>query len=348
MANNVLFKQGTQEKYDALAEKNPNALYWLTDTQRLYRGDTLYGTGKAASATVDGLLSAEDKRKLDALVNVSISEESGNQLGEKVDGLYVPAPPEYTVEKQPGQNTYRLKRSVDGADEYIGDEINIPTDLVIQSGSLEVVEMPDIPYEGAVIGDRYLDLVLNDPNADHIYIPLDGLIGDYIAGDGIAITDGSIAVSISDEAANGLKFADGKLALDLATQDTAGAMSATDKRYLDGLGALLDEKVCGLVEDTSGTSSLTNTANGAGMTFAHIDRTLSFIGTKDGGAGGVNGLFYAIDGDTGVGTRLVMTRDGLYYTKGVSGAAYSEQDELVTRRDLDDIEAGTIYWNTME
>ena len=70
---NVLFKFGTQAEFDALTSKNENALYWLTDTQRLYRGNVLFAVGKDATVASAGLLSAEDKAKLDALVVGSIT-----------------------------------------------------------------------------------------------------------------------------------------------------------------------------------------------------------------------------------------------------------------------------------
>ena len=38
MATPVVFKIGTRAQYNALQEKNPNALYFLTDTKEIYRG----------------------------------------------------------------------------------------------------------------------------------------------------------------------------------------------------------------------------------------------------------------------------------------------------------------------
>lgn len=52
---NVLFKTGTRAQFDALATKNESTLYWLTDTQELYKGDVRYGVGTAnASSVVSG------------------------------------------------------------------------------------------------------------------------------------------------------------------------------------------------------------------------------------------------------------------------------------------------------
>lgn len=108
---NVLFYFGTQAKYDALAEYNDLALYFITDTQRLYRGSKLYAVGTEASAAASGLLSAEGYQKLQALIaggstsvltpsdstikiadgkiGVQVSGNEGNLLEVRDDGLFV-------------------------------------------------------------------------------------------------------------------------------------------------------------------------------------------------------------------------------------------------------------------
>lgn len=62
----VGFLVGTQAEYDA-SSKDQYTLYWITDTKRLYKGSVLYGVGAEATQAAAGLLSAEDKRKLDAI-----------------------------------------------------------------------------------------------------------------------------------------------------------------------------------------------------------------------------------------------------------------------------------------
>ena len=64
---NVIFKVGTKDLFDALEQKDTNTLYWLEDVQELYKGNLLFATGKTASQTAAGLMSAEDKVKLDNL-----------------------------------------------------------------------------------------------------------------------------------------------------------------------------------------------------------------------------------------------------------------------------------------
>lgn len=111
---NVIFKQGTRAQYDAIAAKDVNTLYWLTDTQELFKGEVLYGKGAEATALASGLMSAADKAKLDSLasggaigltavdasvilgsddngttIGVQVSKSEGNALELKEDGLFV-------------------------------------------------------------------------------------------------------------------------------------------------------------------------------------------------------------------------------------------------------------------
>lgn len=212
MPNNVIFKKGTSEQFQVIEQKDVSTLYWLEDTQELYNGDKLYGTGKEATAQKAGLMSAADKAKLDSMtgeggianlapvdasvviaagedttaIGVQLSEEEGNAIELKTDGLFVGAPeavnvPEYAIEKMAQSSegavaSYRLKRTLNGDVTYPGDVIDIPKDMVIQSGSLKVVEEANVPYEGAEIGDPYIDLVLNNATSSHIYIPMKGII----------------------------------------------------------------------------------------------------------------------------------------------------------------------------
>lgn len=269
MATNVRFYfTNDLAKYTALETKDPYALYFVeTDDgyRALYKGENLIAKGNEATATVSGLMSAADKAKLDALVEsgaagyvaadgsiviednsikVAISAEAGNALSLKSDGLFVGATasasvPEYSIEKQESADagnaaTYKLKVTIDGVDSYVGDAINIPSDLVISSGVLDTVAEADVPYVGAVVGDPFLDLTLSNAAADHIYIPVKGLVDVYKAGEGLQEVDGTFSVKLGSET-NGLHFVDGALNLALATSTTAGALSAVDKAFIDSI-----------------------------------------------------------------------------------------------------------------
>lgn len=168
----------------------------------------------AAQATADAKVAsvkAADKSvtiggtDTEPTVKVAISATAGNALALDTDGLKVtiPAAAEYSIVKDANAvdgyaATYRLTKG----GENVGAAINIPKDMVVKTGSVE------INPEGQAAG-TYLVLVLSNATEDKIYIPVNSLI-EYvtsgssaedmvvIAVDGIThkvtatITDGTI------------------------------------------------------------------------------------------------------------------------------------------------------------
>lgn len=240
---NVRFYFGLQDKYDALKERNPLALYFIEDTQRLYKGDVLMATGADATSMAAGLMSAKDKVKLDSIVEtalsglapvdgsiviadgkdggktigVAIAAQEGNALTLVDGGLFVPVAkeveiPEYEIEKQSVADegfavSYKLKKTVNGEATYVGDTINIARDMVLHSAAMKTVEENNIPYEGAVVGDPYIEMIFNDESASALYVPMKGLVDAYTAGEGIEIVDGKISVNLSAVDGNILSIA---------------------------------------------------------------------------------------------------------------------------------------------
>ena len=271
--NNVrFFFTSDKSKFDNLVTKDPFALYFIEEangTTWLFKGENLIAMGSTATSMANGLMSSTDKQNLDDLVTnavknltpvdgsivvadgnkigVALSAEAGNILSLKSDGLYVDASgsidvPEYSIEKQAvadeGFNaTYKLKKTVGSESSYVGDTINVAIDAVLSSAEFKTVTEVDVPYEGAAIGDPYIELGFNDDARTHLYVPMKGLVDTYVAGDGIKIVDNTISVKLGSTT-NGLHFVDGTLNLALATKDTAGAMSSIDKAELDKLVAL--------------------------------------------------------------------------------------------------------------
>lgn len=309
---NVIFKVGTKALFDALEQKDTNTLYWLEDVQELYKGNLLFATGKTASETAIGLMSAEDKVKLDNLaagtiagltpvdatvviadgkegtktIGVQISNAEGNAIKIETDGLYVgEGGAEYTIEKlgdatEGYSATYRLKKTVDGSSSYVGAEINIPKDLVVQSGSVKTVTENDQPYAGAKVGDTYIELVLNDAAASHIYIPTSGLI------------------------------------------DTS-------------------DFVVQVITSQNGEAIIQNEPTGGGAKFHHTDGTESFVGVNDGGENGMVAQIYAdknVDGNW-IGSRINVYQKGIFYHNAEDKAAsdYLADDpnhEIATKGDV--------------
>lgn len=154
----------------------------------------------------------------------------------KAVNVVIPAAVEYSLVKQAEAesgyaHTYYLTK--DGVQE--GAKINIPKDLVVESGELKTVTTADQPYEGAQVGDKYIDLVIANAASNHIYIPVKDLVDIYTAGNGIDVTNNSIAIKIDTANANGLSTTSTGLKLATATTTTAGAMSAADKTKLEGI-----------------------------------------------------------------------------------------------------------------
>lgn len=246
--NVKFFFSSTLDKYLSLAEKNPLALYFITDEvtgqNYLFKGDELIAAGHEASEQYAGLMSAADKKKLDALavggmqglspvdgtivvtdvsegikgVSVAVSKQSDNALVAVEDGLFVPKAqeivlPEYAIEKQEVAvegfaATYKLKKTIGEEVAYVGDEINIAKDLVLKSAAMQTVTEENVPYDGAVVGDPYIEMIFNDESTSALHIPMKGLVDTYTSGEGINIVDGKISVKLSAVDGNILSIAD--------------------------------------------------------------------------------------------------------------------------------------------
>lgn len=307
---NVIFKTGVKSLFEALEQKDANTLYWLTDTNEVYKGDALFGSGRTATETDAGLMSPEDKIKLDNLaagtisgltpvdasivitdgqIGVQVSQAEGNALRIESDGLYASSA-EYAMKKLDAATegysaSYQLQKTVNGETTLVGDVVNIPKDLVLQSGSLKTVETADQPYSGAAVGDPYIDLVLNDAESSHIYVPMKGII------------------------------------------DTSNFVVQT-------------------IESTNGKALIQNESTGGGAKFWHTDGTESFVGVNDGGENGMVAQIYAdklVDGNW-VGSRINVYRKGIFYhnMEDKASGSYVADDpdhEIATKGDISAVEA---------
>lgn len=132
--------------------------------------------------------------------------------------------------------------------------INIPKDYLVKSAELKTVTTANQPYQGAQVGDKYIDFVLNTKDTtsgsgtdEHIYLPVNDLVDVYTAGNGINISsENAVSVKLKSSA-NGLSVNSSGLGLNLASPSTngtggsAGAMSAADKEKLNGISAGAEE-----------------------------------------------------------------------------------------------------------
>ncbi len=89
--------------------------------------------------------------------------------------------------------TYQLTK--DGS--KVGEYINIPKDLVVQSGTVETCDEEDSPEEGYQVGDKYIDLLLANTDDQHIYIKVSDLVDVYTGGNGITVSSNQISINTS-------------------------------------------------------------------------------------------------------------------------------------------------------
>lgn len=77
--------------------------------------------------------------------------------------------------------TYKLKRknaTEDGGFEYLGDSINIPKDMVVQSAEVKTLGEQDDPVAGVAVGEKYIDILIANSDDTHLYINVNDLVDD--------------------------------------------------------------------------------------------------------------------------------------------------------------------------
>ena len=122
----------------------------------------------------------------------------------------------------------------------VGAKINIPRDFLVKSAAIHTVETVDTPYEGAAVGDKYIDFVINSKEGaqseSHVYLPVNELVDTYTSGNGIDISAANaVSVKLDTANANGLAVDASGLKLGIATDSAPGAMSAADHAHLSGM-----------------------------------------------------------------------------------------------------------------
>jgi len=86
-----------------------------------------------------------------------------------------------TVEKQATADTgYFATYVVKQNGSQVGSKINIPKDYLVKSGSVKTCTTADVPVQGYVVGDKYIDFVVNTKDSsgsdEHFYILVSDLV----------------------------------------------------------------------------------------------------------------------------------------------------------------------------
>lgn len=91
-------------------------------------------------------------------------------------------------------------------------DIDIPKDFVVKSGTVSTVTTANTPYQGAVVGDKYIDLTLNvyegSATSSHIYIPVKDLVDVYTGGNNIEVTNANV-INVTGFVTNGTGITSG-------------------------------------------------------------------------------------------------------------------------------------------
>ena len=214
----------------------------------------------------DLALQTELQENIDAETSARITAD--NDLQEQILDI-----PVYSIVKDPVPDTYfavyHLTKQVrDGEIVNIGDPITINKDYLVNSADLAVVTIPDVPYEGAQVGDKYIDFVINtkeNPSGStqsHIYLPVNDLVDVYTAGAGIKIVNNQI--SIANDTLNEI----GQLRVDLGNETTEREnVDAGLRNDLNALGRNLDihnsrvDNPHNVTKDQIGLGNVDNTAD---------------------------------------------------------------------------------------
>lgn len=151
---------------------------------------------KGNLATVKSELEAEISEK-DSLPERSAQTAGQFLTNDGTDAAWASLP-EYTIVKdnqaETGYaHTYHLTK--DGVN--VGASINIPKDIVVESGSVETCTQDDVPVEGYKVGDKYIDLVLANTAGSHLYILVNDLVDVYTGSTYIDITNNEISLKYS-------------------------------------------------------------------------------------------------------------------------------------------------------
>ena len=263
----------------------------------------------------------------DPTVAVKLSAAENNAIELVEDGLKVVIPDaaEYTIVKAAESGDYAAIYNLTKNGEIVGASINIPKDMVVQSGA--VVENP----EGQAAG-TYIELVLQNVETP-LYINVGDLI-EYVTsgsaeGDMVVvavsndhkvtatITDGAITLAkLSTEVQTAIGKAHehaNATVLDDITSEKVTAWDASEqnaKDYADGLNEAMNGRV-GALEQVGAEKNVINSVD---ETYFEIgaDRKVTL---KDLVVGKVTGLQDALDGKADKGTTLAAYGITDAYTK---------------------------------
>lgn len=176
-------------------------------------------------------------------------------------------------------------------------EISIPTDLVVNSGSVKIYEEGDeAPYENIKVGDLYIELVLNATDQPPIYIPANALVDDYTSGNdyiniiGRTITFNDSKIALKDNVSSDISKAISDLDLD-------NKLAATITSAVTAAGSEADAKITTALEAYTNTENLNKKLEGYVTTTSFGGYTDSITGELNNIKEDISSLDELVNGD---------------------------------------------------
>lgn len=169
-SNNVkFFFTDDKSKYDALVQKDSLALYFIEDTKTgykaLYKGNNLIAVGSDATSTVTGLMSVDDKKKLDT---IDISElVTKSELESKG----------YLTELQI-QDEYAKKTDLDNKQDKLtaGNNITIVDGVISATGGSGSSAVNSVNGKTGDVVLSASDIITNSTEANKVSVLADGTL----------------------------------------------------------------------------------------------------------------------------------------------------------------------------
>lgn len=241
-------------------------------------------SGGLTSVTAGQGISAGPVSKNTQTISIKLDPAEGNAATLSEAGLKVTIPevtiPEYTIaEASTPAEGYLKSYELRKGGSKVGASINIPKDLVVSSGEVKTVETADDPYEGAVKGDLYLQLIIANQSTP-VNIPVKSLTDVYTAGAYLQLSKGQFSVNYSS-----LKT---QLDTDLAITTTKNKVTALETTVGDSTRGLvkdvtdikntLGSEESGLAKDVADNKAAIGVINGTGA--GSISKAISDLKTE--------------------------------------------------------------------
>lgn len=222
------------------ATKGTLANSGITDGYSSIETGTVVPIRNLENGILADIITGSDNHKIKTLY-VSVDATGGiattSYVDTKVGAVKVPA---YTLTKSTSTNyaaVYRLQK--DGAN--VGEAINIPKDMVVESGKVVWGSYADgvfTPATDKKNATPYVELTLANSTANKIYIAVADLVNEHKAGTGISITnntDGTRTIGLTDtvnkkidNSVSGFHIYNRDLYFDKNNNDSAGVFSTGD------------------------------------------------------------------------------------------------------------------------